>query len=343
MRRGSLFLAMLMTWVCCSLSGIAQETTADIAGTVSDGKTSQAGATIVALHVPTGTKYTTTSRSDGRFNLPNLRVGGPYTITVTFVGFKEEKRENVFLTLGSEYKADFTLTSDSKQLTEVIVSGGRQNKTFNNNHIGSQEIINRTQIERLPSVSRSLQDFTRLEPTANGLNIGGRSNQYNNLTVDGANFNNSFGLSGTLGGQTNSQPISLEAIEQIQVNVSPYDVTQGGFTGAGINSVTRSGTNQIRGSVYTLLKGAGTQGYKVANSTVTKTPIDFYARGFTVGGPIIPNKLFFFVSAEQVHQEVPATSFTASDATHPAVTGSVSKANADSLKALAALLMDPAN
>ena len=337
MRRVLSFVTLCLI-MCASLRGFAQETTADIQGTVTDGKTKQAGATIVALHVPTGTKYTTTSRSDGRYNLPNLRVGGPYIITVTFVGFKEEKQENVFLSLGQEFKSDFSLTADSKQLTEVIVTGGRQNKTFNSNHTGSQEIVNRSQIERLPSISRSLQDFTRLEPTANGLSIGGRSNQYNNLTVDGANFNNSFGLSGTLGGQTNSQPISLEAIEQIQVNVSPYDVTQGGFTGAGINSVTRSGTNQIKGSVYTLLKGASTQGYKVGNTDVVKTPINFNLRGFTVGGPIITNKLFFFISAEQVHQEVPATSFTASDATHPAVTGSVSKANADSLKALVALL-----
>jgi hypothetical protein len=177
-----------------------------------------------------------------------------------------------------------------------------------------------------------------LEPTANGLNIGGRSSQYNNVTVDGANFNNSFGLSGTLGGQTNSQPISLEAIDQIQVNVAPYDVRQGGFTGAGLNSVTRSGTNQFKGSVYTVLKGAGTQGYYVDNIAVTKTPINFYTRGFTVGGPIIKNKVFFFLSGEEVHQEVPATSYTASDASHPVTTGSVSKANADTLNALSNFL-----
>src|SRR5262249_52987398 len=153
---------------------------------------------------------------DGRFNLANLRIGGPYTITVTFVGFKEEKQDNVTLLLGQEFKADFSMTPDSKQLTEVVVAASRQGKVFSTSHTGSQEIINRAQIERLPTISRALQDFTKLEPTANGLNIGGRSNQYNNMTVDGANFNNSFGLSSTLGGQTGSQPISLEAIEQIQ-------------------------------------------------------------------------------------------------------------------------------
>ena len=156
--------------------------------------------------------------------------------------------------------------------------------------------------------------------------------------MDGANFNNSFGLSGTLGGQTSSQPISLDAIEQIQVNVSPYDIRQGGFTGAGINTVTRSGNNQFRGTVYTYLKNENDAGYKVGNTQLVKTPVKFNLRGFAVGVPIIKNKLFFFVSAEQVRQELPATSFIASDAGHPATPGSVSIANADSLAKLAAFL-----
>ena len=317
----------------------AQETTSEIQGTVSDESGAPlVGATVVATHLPTGTKYTTTTRKDGRYNLPNLRVGGPYTIKATYVGFQETTEENVTLALGSAFNSNFKLKTSSSSLAEVIVTSSRSDKIFNNNHTGSQEIVNRAQIERLPTINRSLQDFTKLEPTANGLSFGGRSSQYNNLTVDGANFNNSFGLSGVLGGQTGSQPISIEAIEQIQVNVSPYDVRQGGFTGAGINSVTRSGTNDFKGSVYTYLKGAGTQGYKVGNVTVPKTDLSFNLRGATLGGPIIKNKLFFFVSGEQVRQELPATSFIASDASHPAAAGSVSRANADSLQALAALL-----
>ena len=125
-----------------------------------------------------------------------------------------------------------------------------QNKIFNNSHTGSQEIITHAEIERLPTINRSISDFTKLEPTANatsfGTSFGGRSAQYNNITVDGANFNNGFGLSSTLGGQTGAQPISLEAIDQVQVNVSPYDVRQGGFTGAGVNAITKSGTNQFK-------------------------------------------------------------------------------------------------
>ena len=189
----------------------------------------------------------------------------------------------------------------------------------------------------MPTINRSLQDFTKLEPTANGLNIGGRSSQYNNITVDGANFNNSFGLQGTLGGQTGSEPISLEAIEQIQVNVAPYDVTQGGFSGAGINSVTKSGTNQFKGSVYTYLKGPGTQGYKVGTSTITKPTFSFNTRGASLGGAIIKDKLFFFISGEQVRQTAPATSQVASDAGH-APGGNVSQVNADTLAALSSFL-----
>lgn len=317
----------------------AQETTSDIQGIVTDGTNGIPNATVVAIHVPTGTKYSTTSRKDGRYNLPNLRVGGPYEITTTSIGYKSSTQDNITLLLGQEYKADFALILDSKELTEVTVSGRRQDKTFNNNRTGSQEIISRSQLERLPTINRSLQDFTKLEPTANGLNIGGRSSQYNNLTVDGANFNNSFGLSGTLGGQTGSEPISLEAIEQIQVNVAPYDVTQGGFSGTGINSVTKSGTNEFRGSVYTALKGPGTQGYKVGTATIAKPTFQFNTRGATIGGAIVKDKLFFFVSAEQVRQTAPATSQVASDASH-APGGNVSQANADTLAALSTFLQN---
>src|SRR5215203_3854819 len=315
---------LLNILLCLFFAGnvFSQETTSEITGVVSDQNNPVVGATVSALHVPTGTKYTTTTRNDGRYNLPNLRVGGPYEISVTFVGYKAENQGNITLILGQEYNADFKLTSQSSQLQEVVVAT-RQDKVFNSNRTGSQEVINRSQIERLPTINRSLQDFTKLTPSSNGLSFGGRNNLYNNVTVDGANFNNAFGLSSTLGGHTNSQPISIDAIEQIQVNVSPYDVRQGGFTGAGINSVTRSGTNQIKGSVYTFLKGSGTQGYKVGNVVVPKTDLSYNLRGFTLGGPIIKNKLFFFVSGEQVRQEVPATSFIASDANHPPATGSV--------------------
>jgi hypothetical protein len=332
-------LLVLAFGILAILSASAQETTSDIAGRVTGNNTPLPGATVTAVHIPSGSSYKTTSRSDGRFNLPNVRIGGPYKITVTYVGYVSAEQQDIMLTLGQEYKADFALLPETKQLNEVTVTNsGTGGKVFNSSHTGNQEIITRQQLERLPTVNRSLLDFTRLTPGANGLSFGGQSNQYNNITVDGANFNNSFGLSGTLGGQTNSQPISTDALEQVQVNVSPYDVRQGGFSGASINSVTRSGTNTFRGSLYTYIKGPGTQGYNVENITIPHQDFSYNLTGFTIGGPIIENKLFFFVSAEQEKRTDPGTPFIASDATHKPNGVSVSNANADTLNALASFL-----
>jgi outer membrane receptor for ferrienterochelin and colicin len=340
--RKQLLLTVLCVFGCYLL--YAQETTSQILGTVTDGKTGLAGATVVALHTPSGTRYTTTTRKDGRFNLAGLRIGGPYTITISYVGYKTDKQDNINLVLGQDFTTDFSLAAESTQLTEVVVSASRQNKIFNNSHTGSQEFITRSQLEQLPTINRSISDFTKLEPTANttsfGTSFGGRSAQYNNITVDGANFNNGFGLSSTLGGQTGAQPISLEAIDQIQVNVSPYDVRQGGFTGAGINTITKSGTNQFRGNVYTYIKGPNLQGYNVEDVVVPKSPFSFNTWGFSLGGPIIKNKLFFFVNYEDVKQTAPAYTVVASGGPgglSPSA-GVVSQANYDSLTALASFL-----
>ncbi len=337
MRRVSIIFAALLVMLCRSLTGIAQETTADIQGTVSDGKTGLAGATIVAVHTPTGTVYTTTSRKDGRYNFANVRIGGPYEIKVTYSGFKEEKLTGITLTLGQAFTGDVVM-KPAGDLTEVVVTAGRQSKLFNNAHTGSQEIITHDQILKLPTINRSIQDYTKLEPTSNGSSFGGRSNQLNNITVDGANFNNGFGLSATIGGQVGAQPISLDAIDQIQVNVSPYDVRQGSFTGAGINAVTKSGTNQFSGSVYTYLKGPNTQGYNVEDTKVPKAVFNYYTRGAYLGGAIIQNKLFFFGSYEEVNQTAPAYTAVASTATSPAQAGVVSQVGASTLDSLSAFL-----
>ncbi|MFT4155419.1 TonB-dependent receptor [Parafilimonas sp.] len=312
-------------------------------GTVTDGTNGLAGATVIAVHVPSGTRYTTTTRKDGRFNISGMRVGGPYMLTVTFVGYKQQQQDNIMLNLGQDYTADFKLVAEAAQLTEVTVTATGQNKVLNNSRTGAQEIISRSQIERLPTINRSLQDFTKLESSANGLSFGGAYSGFNNMTVNGADFNNSFGLSSTLGGQASAQPISLDAIDQIQVNLSPYDVRQGGFTGAGVNSVTRSGTNQFKGSVYTYLKGPGTQGYRVGTTTLTRQPFNFNLSGASIGGPIIKNKLFFFINGEQSLQSAPATSIVASTASNPAVAGSVSVANADTLTMLSDYLKSTYN
>ncbi len=332
------FKRMMLVIVLILFAVIAksQETTAEISGTILEGSSPLPNVIVTAVHVPTGTKYMTTTRSDGRYNLPNLKIGGPYTITTSFVGYKPDSRGDIILNLGQTFKQNFVLVDAATQLGEIVVMSSND-KTFSSSRTGSQELITRTQVDRLPTINRSIQDFVKLEPTSNGLNIGGRSNQYNNMTVDGANFNNSFGLSSILGGQTSAQPISLEAIEQIQVNVSPYDVKQGGFAGTGINTVTKSGTNAFKGSVYQYSRNENYLGYNAGPTTVVKTPFDYKIRGFSLGGPIIKDKLFFFVSGERVRQDAPATSLQASDASH-AAGGNYSQANADTLTALSSFL-----
>ncbi|GAA3957698.1 carboxypeptidase regulatory-like domain-containing protein [Mucilaginibacter dorajii] len=273
-------------------------TTASINGIVTDAKGAIPGATVTITHVPTGTVYATVTRADGRYNIPNLRVGGPYTFKVSFIGYNTFTQENITLSIGQDQRIPAVLQDNTTALGEVKVTASGS-KVINSSRTGARETINRQQIENLPTVSRSLTDFTKLTPSANGLSFGGRASTFNNITVDGALFNNSFGLSGTLGGQTSSQPISLDAIDQIQVDIAPYDVRQGNFTGAGVNTVVKSGTNEVKGTAYYLARGSKLQGYHVGPTNLNVTPVNYHTDGIAVGGPIIKNKLFLFVSGEQ--------------------------------------------
>ncbi len=321
----------------------AQETTSEIQGLVSDGKAGLPGVNVVAIHQPTGTKYGTSTRLDGRYNLPNLKIGGPYTITVSFIGFKTETENDVTLLLGQTHKSNFVLREATTTLQEVVVTAG-QNNVFNSSRTGAQEIINRRLIEGIPNVNRSWKDLVKLVPSQNNLSFGGLSSQLNNVTLDGANFNNSFGLGdGTLGGQTGAQPISLDAIEQIQVNVSPFDVKFGGFAGGSINTVTRSGKNQSFGSVYQFFKNKDLQGYKVGDVTLPKQDFTYDLKGFTAGGAIVKNKLFFFINGEQESRMEPGTQWVASDATNTPNGINVSQAKAADLDALRKFLIEKYN
>ena len=331
---------LMIMVVLLSFLAKAQETTSEIQGTVTELSGSLVGAYVTAIHQPTGTKYVTTTRNDGRYNLPNVKIGGPYTIEVTFVGFSNGEQKDVNLSLGQVYKANFQLKESTAELSEVVVTG-KQDKVFNTSRTGTQETINRTQITSIPSISRSWKDVVKLVPTQNNLSFGGISSQLNNVTVDGANFNNSFGLGdGTLGGQTGAQPISLDAVEQIQVNVSPFDVKYGGFAGGSINTVTRSGANKTTGSVYQYFKNKDLQGYEVGDVTMPKQDYNYKSQGFTVGGPIIKNKLFYFINAENESRTSPGTLWTASDASHSPNGSTISNANAVQLDALAKFLKD---
>lgn len=273
-------------------------TTAAMNGTVRDQSgTPLPGATIIAVHNPTNTQYVSTTNTEGYYNIQNMRVGGPYTVRTSYVGYQEQRTENVSLALGQSARVDFTLSESSRELSEVQVLGER-NDVFNQDRTGAATNVSREQIERLPTLSRSLQDFTRLTPQATGNSIGGTNNRYNNITIDGAVNNDVFGLSGsgTPGGQAGTQPISLDAIQEIQVVIAPYDVKQGNFTGGGINAITRSGTNQFSGSVYGFGRNEDIIGKAVEGPREKADEFKNYQYGVRIGGPIIRDKLFFFTN-----------------------------------------------
>lgn len=284
--------------VFATVSVFAQVTTSSLSGTIKDAQETLVGASVKATHTPTGTVYGASTNATGRFSIANLRVGGPYTIEVTYLGYRSFKVTDVYLKLGENLSLNPVLEKAGQQLAEVVVVGTKDN-VFNSKRTGAATSVGREQIEKLPTLSRSLQDFTRLTPQANGSSFGGSNNRFNNITIDGAVNNDVFGLasSGTPGGQANTQPISLDAIQEIQVVLAPYDVTLGNFTGGGVNAVTRSGSNKFEGSAYFFGRNQNTVGRNaLTNARSTKFMNNQY--GFRFGGPIVKDKLFFFVNAE---------------------------------------------
>jgi hypothetical protein len=260
------------------------------------------GATVIAVHTPTNTQYVAPTNSEGRFNIQNMRVGGPYTVRVTFVGYKDANRENIFLTLGQNLRLDINLSEATTELGGVIVTG-RQDPVINSGRTGAETTVSREQIQRLPTLNRNLQDFVRVSPQSNGggsSSIGGSNNRYNNITIDGAVNNDVFGLSttGTPGGQSGTQPISLDAIQEIQVVVAPYDVALGNFTGGGVNAITRSGTNDLSASIYGFGRNEKIVGKSVSEPRTKAADFYNYQTGARVGGAIVRDKVFFFANAE---------------------------------------------
>ncbi|MBK7632925.1 MAG: TonB-dependent receptor [Saprospiraceae bacterium] len=289
----------------------AQVTTSSISGLATDNKKEPLiGATIIAVHVPSGTQYGTVTRVDGRYNLIGLRVGGPYTVTTSYVGYQTKTDENIFLNLGQNYIINPLLEEEGVTLGELIITGSKNN-ILNDKRTGASTNISTQAINSLPTLSRSIGDFTRLTPQANGRSFGGADNRFNNITLDGSIFNNEFGLSDLPGGQTNSTPISLDAVEQIQVNIAPFDVREGGFTGAGVNAVTRSGTNEFSGSAFYNIRNESLVGTKAKGNTVVTNDFNVNQIGFRLGGPIVKDKIFFFINAESERRDDPATAFLA--------------------------------
>lgn len=298
----SLFTGLLTFFIC--ISSFAQTTTSWITGRVQgeDGS-GLVGSTVIAIHVPTGTKYGVSTRIDGGYDIPNAKIGGPYSVEVSFVGFKSQKIEGVFLTLGQKQRLDFVLQEDATTIQEVVITAERDD-VMNSERTGAETTISNDQLVMLPTISRSTQDIFRLTPSNDGNGFAGRSDHDTNFSLDGSIFNNPFGLdAATPGGQAGAQPISLDAIDQIQVSVAPFDVTKAGFTGASVDAVTKSGTNDVKGTVFGFYRNQAMTGKKVNGTEIDVPDLKQFQGGFSVGGPIIKNKLFFFANMEMERRE----------------------------------------
>ena len=276
---------------------LAQVTTSALTGKVTLGNTNESviGATIQVVHVPSGTRYATVTNADGRYTIQGMRVGGPYTIKVSYIGYQPTEISNVTLQLGETYNQNFKMAEDASILGEVVISG--KGSKFTAEKTGASTNISNTQIMNMPTINRSITDIARLSPYSNGMSFAGGDGRSSNFTLDGANLNNNFGLSDKLPG--GGSPISMDAIDEVQVTIAPYDVRQSNFIGGGVNAITKSGTNKFKGSAYIYYNNENMHGNRVDNEDLGergKNGTTTY--GFTFGGPIIKDKLFFFANAE---------------------------------------------
>jgi len=321
----------------------AQVTTSAVNGTVVDQNGSALpGVNVIAVHVPSGTQYGTTSRNDGKFNLFGLRVGGPYKVTVSMVGYATQVEEGFNLSLGQNLKIDFKMPEQAIELKGVTVTA-EKGSIMSAGRTGAATAVSKEQVELLPTINRRIEDVAKLTPQYGGnYSFAGVDNRLNNMTIDGSYFNNSFGLAGQPGDRTGVAPISLDAVEQVQVNIAPYDVRQGNFIGAGLNVVTKSGTNEFSGSAYYDWRDNSMVGTKAKANDVTIGTFKYNLLGARLSGPIIPNKLFFFASYEKDKNTAPGTTWRA-NLGGETVAGSVTRVLASDLDALSAFLQSKFN
>ncbi|NJL28124.1 MAG: TonB-dependent receptor [Thermoanaerobaculia bacterium] len=307
----SLAFALMLGWTSVAL---AQSTTGSLSGlvTAKDDGAALPGAQITATHEPTGTRYNAITGADGRFFIANVRVGGPYNVAAAMDSFHGQDAKDVFVRLGADTNLTFELVLAT--ITETVIVTAEA-PLINPSQTGATSNVSTDQIESLPTVRRSLQDFARTNPyfvvdaqdaSATRINVVGRNNRYNTIQIDGAVNNDLFGLAdtGTPGGQTNAQPISLDAVQELQLAVSPYDVRQGGFTGGAINVVTRSGTNAFHGSVYGSIRDQDYVGDGPSDTPLAEFNEDQY--GFRLGGPLVKDRFFFFANAEINRNDAPS-------------------------------------
>ena len=286
---------LLVAFIITSATIIqAQVTTSSMSGRVTDAEGAVIGATVIATHEPSGTDYGTVTNMEGRYNLPGMRVGGPYTVEITYIGYGKNTTSGITLQLGETYVHNVVLTEETVELSEVVVSALRTK--FTSEKTGATTNITNEEIVSMPNISRSISNIARISPYSDGMSIAGGDGRSTNFTIDGANFNNNFGLSAALPGGGN--PISIDAIEEVQVVVAPFDVRQTNFIGGGVNAITKSGTNKFSGSAYTYYNNQDMQGRRIGDVELEIEESSKEIYGATFGGPIIKNKLFFFVNAE---------------------------------------------
>jgi hypothetical protein len=320
MRNRPTSIGVLVILAAVSMLGVAtaamgQETTGGIQGVVTEksDKAPVPGVTVEAVHLPTGTRYTAVTSSSGRFSILNVRVGGPYMVTAKIAGFKTETLKDISVALGERRYLTFEL--EVQAVTESVTVTAEAEPLISPNRMGSSQAISSDEIKALPTIRRQFQDFARTNPYVNvaaydttqtNISVSGKNNRYNSIQIDGAVNNDLFGLAatGTPGGQTDTQPISLETIQELQVAVSPYDIKQGGFTGGAINMITRSGSNDFHASAYGFTRDQSYVGSKVpqAYGDALDKPIATFDQsqlGASVGGPILRDRLFFFAAGEK--------------------------------------------
>ena len=297
LKRMRSFLLLVMLLITTTMS--AQVTTATMSGKVTAQDEPIIGATIIAIHEPSGTRYGTVTNVSGQFNLQGMRTGGPYKVEISYVGYQSAIYKGINLLLGENYVLNVSLKESSELLDEVVVTASKESN-MKSDRAGSIMNANRNMINSTPTISRSISDIMRLSPqgadVGNGFAVGGGNYRQSFVTVDGAAFNNTFGLGGNL--PANGSPISLDALEQVTVSVTPFDVRQSGFTGGAINAVTRSGDNQFRGTAYGYFNNENLRGNEVDDYKLTRSKSQYYTYGVSLGGPIIKDKLFFFVNGE---------------------------------------------
>jgi|LakMenE01Jun11ns_1017448.scaffolds.fasta_scaffold9948336_2 hypothetical protein len=330
-----------------ALVGFGQVTTSTISGVVKNEKQEVlVGAAIHATHTPTGTQYHSITNKNGVYVLPAVRVGGPYTIHASFIGFKKGEEKDVNTQLGVTSNVDFILIDENQILKEVVVLSTRNN-IISRERTGASQQFTRRDLQNIPITgARTIDGITKYNPNGNGNSFGAQDSRLNNFTIDGSQFNNGFGLgsSAQAGGRTGASAISLDAIEQLQVNIAPFDIRQSGFTGAGINAVTRSGTNEIEGSVYQTQRDNSSTyvGDNARGTKVTASKFDEKVQGFRLGAPIIKNKLFIFGNYESIERTEPGTTWFSTGS--PIATGTqISRPTYTQLSDLSKFMQDKFN